>query len=283
MSDVSQGPGWWQASDGKWYPPEQFPGATTTPVEPGPPPGPGPVPGPAPKIGGPPPPKSSNKGCMIALIVVLVLFLGAGVAAVVGLGLLGSKIEEAAESGDLFGKDSCDFITTGDIEGVLGGKYSIIQLGGLTEIATPALDARVLPDGKTCWASPESTSANKPGRTVRLARLQTSDAEARYEQELTQAKGVKQDRGGGLTVESQSYLNKEVNAGDEAFCTTGDFTGSSGVLVRRGDTLIYVSMFGDLGADDTPDISLDTDDGTIKFGSDDEHCELAQKIAAKVK
>jgi hypothetical protein len=26
MSDVSQGPGWWLASDGKWYPPEQAPG-----------------------------------------------------------------------------------------------------------------------------------------------------------------------------------------------------------------------------------------------------------------
>ena len=26
MSDVSQGPGWWQASDGKWYAPEQAPG-----------------------------------------------------------------------------------------------------------------------------------------------------------------------------------------------------------------------------------------------------------------
>lgn len=26
MSDVSRGPGWWQASDGKWYPPEQAPG-----------------------------------------------------------------------------------------------------------------------------------------------------------------------------------------------------------------------------------------------------------------
>lgn len=25
MSDVSQGPGWWIASDGKWYPPEQHP------------------------------------------------------------------------------------------------------------------------------------------------------------------------------------------------------------------------------------------------------------------
>jgi hypothetical protein len=27
MSDTSQGPGWWEASDGKWYPPEQAPGA----------------------------------------------------------------------------------------------------------------------------------------------------------------------------------------------------------------------------------------------------------------
>ncbi len=27
MSDVSQGPGWWQASDGKWYAPEQHPAA----------------------------------------------------------------------------------------------------------------------------------------------------------------------------------------------------------------------------------------------------------------
>ena len=27
MSDFSQGPGWWQASDGKWYPPDQTPGS----------------------------------------------------------------------------------------------------------------------------------------------------------------------------------------------------------------------------------------------------------------
>jgi hypothetical protein len=25
MSDVAQGPGWWQASDGRWYPPEAAP------------------------------------------------------------------------------------------------------------------------------------------------------------------------------------------------------------------------------------------------------------------
>lgn len=30
MSDVSQGPGWWLASDGKWYSPEQAPGYAST-------------------------------------------------------------------------------------------------------------------------------------------------------------------------------------------------------------------------------------------------------------
>ncbi|MGB7050665.1 MAG: hypothetical protein WBG41_03765 [Acidimicrobiales bacterium] len=37
MSDVQQGPDWWQASDGKWYPPERHPDYRTEPVA-GPPP-----------------------------------------------------------------------------------------------------------------------------------------------------------------------------------------------------------------------------------------------------
>jgi hypothetical protein len=31
MSDVSQGPGWWQASDGCWYPPNLAPRPSTPP------------------------------------------------------------------------------------------------------------------------------------------------------------------------------------------------------------------------------------------------------------
>src|SRR6478672_7390281 len=31
MSTTPQGPGWWQASDGNWYPPELAPGASPTP------------------------------------------------------------------------------------------------------------------------------------------------------------------------------------------------------------------------------------------------------------
>jgi hypothetical protein len=32
VSDASQGPGWWQASDGKWYPPETHPSARPGPA-----------------------------------------------------------------------------------------------------------------------------------------------------------------------------------------------------------------------------------------------------------
>lgn len=35
MSDTPQGPGWWRATDGKFYPPEQRPGAEAVPSTPG--------------------------------------------------------------------------------------------------------------------------------------------------------------------------------------------------------------------------------------------------------
>ncbi|WP_421119959.1 hypothetical protein ACE2AJ_00945 [Aquihabitans daechungensis] len=55
MSDTSQGPGWWQASDGKWYPPEQAPGAGPAGPPPGgPPPGYGTPPAYGAPAGGPP-------------------------------------------------------------------------------------------------------------------------------------------------------------------------------------------------------------------------------------
>jgi len=37
VSDLSQGPGWWQASDGKWYPPESHPARQSPPPTPPPP------------------------------------------------------------------------------------------------------------------------------------------------------------------------------------------------------------------------------------------------------
>ena len=84
MSQQPQGPGWWQASDGRWYPPQpqQYPPQAPyqqAPYQQNQPPyqqqfGPGPTP-PAPR-------RSSNRGCLIAAVVVGVLFLvGIGFAA----------------------------------------------------------------------------------------------------------------------------------------------------------------------------------------------------------
>jgi hypothetical protein len=97
VSDVSQGPGWWQASDGKWYPPQ--PAATPPPMAP--PPGPGP----GPQWGGPPPAKKSNKGCLIALAVVGVVAL-LGIAAVVAVVLavedeVDDRVDDANRDGGI--------------------------------------------------------------------------------------------------------------------------------------------------------------------------------------
>ena len=51
-AETSQGPGWWQASDGKWYPPEQTPAVPATPQ---------PTPA-APATPTAPPPSSDTKG-----------------------------------------------------------------------------------------------------------------------------------------------------------------------------------------------------------------------------
>lgn len=84
MSMSSQGPGWWQASDGRWYPPEQHPSAAA-PVAPPPVVSPPPVPpaygqpGPPPGFSSPTPRRSGPRwGLWIGLaVVVAVLFGGA--------------------------------------------------------------------------------------------------------------------------------------------------------------------------------------------------------------
>lgn len=79
MSDTPQGDGWWQASDGKWYPPAQQPG--------GPPPSPGATPGAVPgqQPGGVPGQQGDQdkpkRGWLIALLIVLLLLIAAGVGA----------------------------------------------------------------------------------------------------------------------------------------------------------------------------------------------------------
>ena len=89
MSDVSQGPGWWQASDGKWYPP-----LAAAPVAPPPPP---PGPPPVPQWGGPPVAKKSNRGCLIALGIVGALVVLGIIAVVVIVVAVGNEVDDRVD------------------------------------------------------------------------------------------------------------------------------------------------------------------------------------------
>lgn len=61
MSDGPQGPGWWQASDGKWYPPQ----AGRTPP--------------------PPPGRSGASGCLKAVLIAVAVLAAVGIASCVAL------------------------------------------------------------------------------------------------------------------------------------------------------------------------------------------------------
>ncbi len=114
MSDRAQGDGWWQASDGRWYPPEQHPGATNLaagPAQPG---------GLAGGPGGPGAPtpedeQRSGKGKLLAVALVVLLLIGAGIGAFVLLG--GDDDGEVATASDDSGDGSDADIgdATGDL------------------------------------------------------------------------------------------------------------------------------------------------------------------------
>lgn len=106
MSDTPQGDGWWQASDGKWYPPQQAPGAAQQPAPQQAPPTqqaaqqpgqPGAVPPPYAGAAASDPNQpggadqtgeesKGGKGRIIAIVVILLLLIGGGVAAFLASG-----------------------------------------------------------------------------------------------------------------------------------------------------------------------------------------------------
>jgi len=297
-------PGWYQAADGRWYPPPtgsqdatrrhavpQFGvgghgdprhGATQY----------GPAPhGPvqfgatqyAPQYGDPaPPPAPRRRGPGRVLLVVGAVVVALAVLGGIALNRLVTGIGESV--GGLAASTDCDAVSTDAVDGALGGRYDVVQLGGPAGAAGPVLDSRVLADAPTCWAV---ESGDTGGRLARIARYSGPDANERFAAERTAAMGGSEDLGDGLSVSTAAYFNRDVAAGDEAFCTTGDFIASAGALVRTGDLLVYVSTTAaGGGAGAVPDIEFDPAGGAsdaIRFGTDDANCELALALAAQVR
>ncbi|GAA4556461.1 hypothetical protein [Pseudonocardia xishanensis] len=122
MSQQPQGQGWWQATDGLWYPPQQWrppppgPGPQAPPQYSGPQPG-GPQPsGPqygGPQYGGPQygqtarPPRKPRRGCLVAVVVAVVLVLVVAGIAAYFVNRAVTAVQDVSGGAGSFGQASC--------------------------------------------------------------------------------------------------------------------------------------------------------------------------------
>lgn len=121
MSQQPQGPGWWRAADGRWYPPQ--------PQQPVPPPY-----QPNQAYAQPPPaPQSRNRGCVIAAVVVVVVVLA-------GVGVAGyfiyravSAVSEIAGGVGTFGDAKCP--TEQDVSSIVGSSVKLVLSGNIVVAA----------------------------------------------------------------------------------------------------------------------------------------------------
>lgn len=158
MSDFSQGPGWWMASDGKWYPPQSHappPVAPTQWTYPGP--------------GGYVPPPSLNVFSIVALVCSImwgfgVLSILAVVFGIVALRQIGAK-----------GERGRGLALAGIIVGALGilgaiGTVAILATIGdkIADIDKTAI-VRVQADEDVCWIvtiTNSSRQSDEPARDI---------------------------------------------------------------------------------------------------------------------
>jgi hypothetical protein len=118
MSQQPQGAGWWQATDGRWYPPQ--------------PPRPGPPPGPQQWYGQqqpPPAPPKRNRGCVIGVVVGVVVLLAAiGVGGYLAYRAVTAVTEIAGGIGS-FGTAQCP--TEQDVSSIVGSPVTLAVSGNV--------------------------------------------------------------------------------------------------------------------------------------------------------
>jgi hypothetical protein len=133
MSEQSGGPGWWIASDGKWYPPEQAqaPAATAPALTPPTPPTPAPP--------GAGQPSNSNGKLIVALVV-------AGVLIVIGVVVVLTRDSDSASSKgslDAFCAKSAEFraddLSGSDISSNEKNKIGLDRIQQLAKEAPPEI------------------------------------------------------------------------------------------------------------------------------------------------
>ena len=221
---------------------------------------------------GPAPAPAQGNGCLKAcLIVGVILVILAGIA-LAGLWYLGNQVVKSLPIDSEGNLQECTIISNQRLSSVLGSGTEAIPLEGIFDtLLGLVLDKRVLADATDCFISADRGSTG----TGRIARYDGGDAAAKFAQEKQNAQPVSEDQGGGVTLSNEGYFAGDVSGiGDEAFCTGVLNATMSGVLVRQGDTLVYVSLLGST----QPDFET-TESGVIWSP---ETCAEAQQVARAI-
>jgi hypothetical protein len=172
-------------------------------------------------------PRTDNSGCLKACLIVGLIGLALVVVGIVAAVILGGRIvSEIAEDPDAFFGGPCPIADSFAVSEAVGQPVELFALEGFMGGTMDALlDRRLLPDAPDCYAIGDD------GFVARIAVDPTGGIQAFDEaRDLAEA----------------SFLERDLpGVGDEAFCTSVSATGSSGVLVRWGDQVAYVSIADD--------------------------------------
>jgi hypothetical protein len=208
---------------------------------------------------------------LYAVIIVGVLAVLGVVAAIAAIAFLGDEVTDTID--EAIDDDPCPFLTNSQAADLFGSGARTFQMTGFNEFYELTVDTRVLESAPDCVVVLDDSAV------ARVARHQGSDASTVFASEKDVADGTSEDRGGGLSVETEAYINEDqpVDVGDEGFCTTSSLIGGSGVLVRQGDTLVYVGVQPDFTSQ-APDVNLEEGE----LGTDDTNCTKAQEVAREV-
>ena len=142
--------------------------------------------------------------------------------------MLGGRLaEQISEDPEAFFGGPCPYVSDFELSDAVGEDVTAMTLEGFADGTMGALlDKRLLPDAPDCWVVGED------GFAARIA----------------------VDDGGGAQAFTDALARAEADAfrgegapdiGDEAFCTTMSPMGSSGVLVRFGERVVYASVVQD--------------------------------------
>jgi hypothetical protein len=169
------------------------------------------------------PPRRSGNGCLQACLIVGGLgVLVAVVLLVAGVLFLRPIFEQIERDPEGAFGHPCPLVDDGDLSDRLGEPVQARTLEGLADSTMGAvLDKRLLPDATDCYL------VGSRGLAARIAVVDGNGA-ATFAEARGAAIGF---RGADLA-----------DFGDEAFCTERSAAGSTGVLVRFGNRVVYASV-----------------------------------------